>query len=451
MREIINNRIEEINGEKFTILYNKDTGEYVRLNQDALKIYTIIKSDNALESLKGFKDEDNINNLLDVFRKRNILVPEYHENVTTDKKIPRGKVENGILIHHLRLDLTENCNLDCTYCYEKVTMNSIKENMSWEIAKKAIDEFYIILVNNNTKNCSVRFFGGEPLLQLDLLIQCLDYCNNLFTKRDIVVEYLLNTNGTLLTREICELLKKYNVHVILSLDGIGSVNDEHRKFKNGVGSFDIINTKVDYLYQERCSFTYTVVCTDQNYKDLKNLIDYIADKGKLYGIESYISINTLRICSRKGIVDISVEEQVNYIMEAIKYAETSGVRISSGSIHMCFRHFIDKNINNRYCAGIGSELCIHPNGDICACTGNQTKIGDIFNIDHLLKSKKYLDIAMRDYRENSECVACEIKTYCSGGCYAEYLSSDGKESNTNRGCELEIKLFKELIKHYLLS
>lgn len=454
MEEVIDENIEVIKGENYSILYDRESGEYIRINKPAYDVYTLLKEKSQTEILNKFQGQKSIEKLLNIYRNKGILInkrKQKEDSLYKPKNINIEDIKNGFLVRALRLNITEKCNLDCTYCYEKVSNKHIKREMSWEVARNAIKNFFEIIERNNVNHCCIRFFGGEPLLKIELLTKCLMLCKSIADEHNIEVEYLLNTNGTLLNEEICKLLKQYNIHTILSLDGVQSINDIHRKFLTGVGSFTTIDKKIEYLYKENCTFNYTVVCTNDNYKELRSLIDYISNKGKKYGKEDCLSLNNIHICSRQGIVDMPVDEQVKYIIDTIKYAEIKGVKTYGGSVTMCYRHFVDKDVNSQYCAGIGNELCVQTNGDVWACEGNTIVLGNIEDINAVLTSEKYIEIATRDFNKNPECRNCRIKAYCCGGCLAEYLSDSGKKRNTNRDCELQIKLFQELVKHYVLS
>ncbi len=141
-----------------------------------------------------------------------------------------------MIIRHLTLFLTSCCNMQCSYCYLEHKNSDI---MSWEIAEKSVN-----LLNQGDGEKSLSFFGGEPLLQSDLLFSIADYI-----KKSIGTKIYLSvtTNGILLTPDIMEKLQKYDIFVVLSLDGYGKEANKHRKLCNGKNYWSILEHNLSYI------------------------------------------------------------------------------------------------------------------------------------------------------------------------------------------------------------
>lgn len=142
-------------------------------------------------------------------------------------------------INHLTLFLTADCNMQCSYCF---LGNKSRDIMSWETARKAVN-----LLDHNDGKKSVSFFGGEPLLQSELLFEIADYI-----RRGIGSEVNLSvtTNGVLLTPDMMEKLQKYNIFVVLSLDGYGEEANIHRKFPDGRKFWDVLEHNLSHIPTE---------------------------------------------------------------------------------------------------------------------------------------------------------------------------------------------------------
>lgn len=147
--------------------------------------------------------------------------------------------------HALYLIVSEDCNLRCKYCvfsdYYPLYPNHMKRQMSLKTAIRAVD-WYVNLIEPQIikrphKKFGLSFFGGEPLLNMNVISRILEYTNNRYPD---LFNYLLTTNGTLLTQKNIETLAKYNVHIALSLDGPSAEHDRCRTFIDGKGSYDII-------------------------------------------------------------------------------------------------------------------------------------------------------------------------------------------------------------------
>lgn len=151
---------------------------------------------------------------------------------------------------HLILQVTQQCNLRCSYCaYSGNYYNREHSNqrMGIDIARKAID--YYIAHANSSEKYTIGFYGGEPLLEFDLIRQCVDYC--LIKRLDRPIKYQMTTNATLLTADKVAFCEKYGFDLLISLDGDKNEHDINRKFRNGQGSFDTI---IDNLKALRCQY-----------------------------------------------------------------------------------------------------------------------------------------------------------------------------------------------------
>lgn len=150
-------------------------------------------------------------------------------------------------IESINLQVTQNCNLRCDYCpYTGNYYNNRKHSnkrMSFELAKRGIDFLY-----NHSMNCdvvNVAFYGGEPLLEFDLIKECIEYTRGKFLTKKIV--FNLTSNGVLLTDEIMRFFSENDVLLTISLDGPEYIHDKSRVTANGTGSFEIIYKKLHYF------------------------------------------------------------------------------------------------------------------------------------------------------------------------------------------------------------
>lgn len=147
------------------------------------------------------------------------------------------------------LQLTQSCNFRCIYCpytqENSLTRNHEDNYMSWEVAKQTIDFLHQHSVDSNY--VSINFYGGEPLLQFDLIKKCVEYCHKAFNGKEHI--FGITTNGTLLTDEICKYMEKESFSILVSLDGIKSTNDKNRKFKfnSEKSTFDKVIKKLRYI------------------------------------------------------------------------------------------------------------------------------------------------------------------------------------------------------------
>ncbi len=155
----------------------------------------------------------------------------------------------GKKIQQAILQITQRCNLRCAYCaysgrYENRSHSP--KSMSFETAKQAID--MALAHSEDTMNFVLGFYGGEPLLELPLIKQCVDYVKKQAPDRKIT--YSMTTNGTLLTPEVYGYLINNQFSILISLDGPKQIHDQSRKFPNGSGSYDLIMNNIRHIHRE---------------------------------------------------------------------------------------------------------------------------------------------------------------------------------------------------------
>ena len=159
----------------------------------------------------------------------------YHDYVVDFKK--RKTVVKALCLH-----IAHDCNLACKYCFaEEGEYHGRRALMSFETGKKALD--FLIANSGNRRNLEVDFFGGEPLMNWEVVKQLVEYGRSKEKEFNKNFRFTMTTNGVLLNDEIMEFCNREMSNVVLSLDGRQEVNDRMRPFRNGKGSFDLIVPK----------------------------------------------------------------------------------------------------------------------------------------------------------------------------------------------------------------
>ena len=162
--------------------------------------------------------------------------------------------EAGI-VKSLCLHLSHDCNLRCRYCFaNQGDYHGKRENMPLNVALKAVD--MLIAKSGSVKNLEMDFFGGEPLMNFDVLRQTVSYAKEQAQKAGKIFKFTCTTNGLLLDREKSDYLNEEMDNVVLSLDGRREVNDFARPCPNGRGSFDLIVDNFRYFRSIRGNKSY---------------------------------------------------------------------------------------------------------------------------------------------------------------------------------------------------
>lgn len=339
------------------------------------------------------------------------------------------------------LHLAHDCNLRCKYCFASTGgYKGHRSLMSAETAQKAID--LLVTLSEGRRNLEVDFFGGEPMMNFNVLKQTVAYARGIEAEKGKNFRFTVTTNGLTLNEENIEYINREMSNVVLSLDGRREINDRMRVTVGGNGSFDTIVPKFQRLVQGRGDKEYYVRGTYTRYN-----LDFDADVLALHDL---------------GFDQISVEPVVgpetdDYAIQPQHLAdiEQSYTRLMERMIGdqqkktrpFNFFHFM-MDLSNGPCAikrlkgcGSGNEyVAITPEGDIYPChqfVGNEEfKMGDVDNGITAPAIKE--EFAQANLLHKIECQECWAKFFCSGGCNANNHAFRGSILQPHEmSCELE--------------
>lgn len=345
-------------------------------------------------------------------------------------------------IKALCLNIAHDCNLRCGYCFaSKGGFGGARELMSAEVAKKAID----MLVNKSgkRKNLEVDFFGGEPLLNFDVVKETVAYARALEKKHDKNFRFTITTNAVLLDEDNMKYINKNMVNVVLSVDGRKEINDLMRKHIDGAGTYEDIMPKIRRMANLRNQDRYYVRGTfTRKNKDFSKDVLHLADLGF-----RQISVEPV-VCARETGYDLR-EEDLQELFDEYETLAAEYVKRRKGKKWFNFFHFMvdleqgpcaAKRI--RGCGSGGEYLSVTPNGDIYPC--HQFVGKEDFKMGNVNEGE--IDAEIRDafakpnVYTKKECSECWAKFYCSGGCAANAYSFNQDLSVPYKvGCELEKK------------
>ena len=356
----------------------------------------------------------------------------------------RERIISGKSITKLLLMVTEKCMLACKYCYvpDAPGNNTYTkcEDMTWDIAKKAINAFSEIVQTNGQKNVHIRFHGGEPLLNFELIKKAILYTETLFVEYN--VSFHINSNGIVMNDAIAKFLSEHNVDLEISLDGTEETHNKTRIFPNGRGSFNYAVKAIDTLKKYNPLLTninFSVTLNRLNCSDLNAIVDLAYEKGV-----KEIEVNTLLFEHPLDILD-DIDTRVRCLIEMRKYGVRKGIKIS-GKWFKLFERLNNPVIN--YCGRMGQQIGVDYKGDVFLCTGYMKRFGKVENWREIIKQHDYTDICMRVLGNIPECNNCSVQGLCAGGCTASVAKSYGNfDYSERKECEFRKKMVKELIKN----
>ena len=346
------------------------------------------------------------------------------------------------VVKALCLHIAHDCNLACQYCFAgKGEYQGDKALMSYEVGKQALD--FLIANSGNRRNLEVDFFGGEPLMNFDVVKRLVEYGREQEKIHDKNFRFTLTTNGVLLNDEISEFLNKEMSNVVLSVDGRKEVHDLMRPTRNGKGSYDLIMPKFQKLAEERNQMNYYVrgTFTRNNLDFSKDVLD-LADLGfKQISVEPVVS-------SEEEPYSIREEDVSQVLLEYDKLAKEMLARKKAGKGFNFFHFMIDLSggpcVAKRLSGcGSGTEyLAVTPWGDLYPChqfVGNEDFLmGNVF--DGVKRTDIRDEFKLCNVYAKDKCQNCFAKFYCSGGCAANSYNFHGKINDAyDIGCELQRK------------
>ncbi|HLP48748.1 MAG TPA: radical SAM protein, partial [Candidatus Kapabacteria bacterium] len=174
--------------------------------------------------------------------------------------VQQQNVIPGDGIKKLTLLMGQACNLKCHYCFNRNKSHIPKKYMSKEVAKAAVD--LLFRESNHVETLNIGFYGGEPMLQFDLIKWIISYTNQKADEFHKTIKYNMTTNGTLLTDEGIQFITENKIHTTISLDGNREIHDKNRVFPDGSGSFDTVFSAYTRLKEKsNDTTTFTVVCS----------------------------------------------------------------------------------------------------------------------------------------------------------------------------------------------
>ena len=360
----------------------------------------------------------------------------YQEYVTEFKK--RKTVVKALCLH-----VAHDCNLGCRYCFaEEGEYHGRRALMSFEVGKKALD--FLIANSGNRRNLEVDFFGGEPLMNWDVVKQLVEYGRSKEEACGKHFRFTLTTNGVLLNDEIMEFCNREMSNVVLSLDGRREVNDFMRPTRKGKGSsYDIIVPKFQKFAKSRAGKDYYVRGTFTRYNlDFSEDVKHFADLGfDQMSIEPVVAPPEEPYAIREEDLPRILEEYDKLALEYIKRKkEGRGFQFFHFMIDLSQGPCVAKRLSG---CGSGTEyLAVTPWGDFYPChqfVGQEDfRMGSVD--EGIIRTDIRDEFKLCNVYAKERCRDCFARFYCSGGCAANSYHFHGSITDAYEiGCEMQKK------------
>ena len=347
------------------------------------------------------------------------------------------------VVKALCLHIAHDCNLACRYCFAKEGEynQSKRELMSYEVGKRALD--FLVENSGSRHNLEVDFFGGEPLMNFDVIKALVKYGRSIEEEKNKKFRFTLTTNGVLLNDEILDLANKEMSNLVLSIDGRKEIHDKMRPFRGGQGSYDKIVDKFKHAADSRDQMNYYVRGTfTRNNLDFSEDVKHLADLGfEQISVEPVVAESTEEYAIR--------EEDIPFILDQYdKLALDLLERKKNGKPVNFFHFMIDltggpcvaKRLSG---CGSGTEyLSVTPTGDLYPCHQfvgkDEFKLGDVYT--GITNREVQNEFKLCNVYAKDKCRDCFARFYCSGGCAANSYNFSGDINGAyDIGCELQKK------------
>ena len=407
---------------------------------DVIALYEGHTREEIVNSLRERYPETEVEEALDEVQmlvdNEELFTKDTYENYIMDFK-KRPTVVKALCLH-----IAHDCNLACQYCFaEEGEYHGRRALMSFEVGKKALD--FLIANSGNRRNLEVDFFGGEPLMNWQVVKDLVTYGREQEKLHDKKFRFTLTTNGVLLNDEVMEFCNREMGNVVLSIDGRKEVHDKMRPFRKGAGSYDLIVPKFQQFAESRHQDKYYVRGTFTHYNlDFSEDVLHLADLGfKQISVEPVVAEPKEPYAIREEDLPKLFEEYDKLAVEMIR-------RHKSGEDFNFFHFMIDleggpcvaKRLSG---CGSGTEyLAVTPWGDFYPChqfVGNEKFL--LGNVDEgILNTDIRDEFKCCNVYAKEKCRKCFARFYCSGGCAANAYNFSGDICGAyDIGCELQKK------------
>lgn len=420
-------KIKNVNGINY--FYNILTNAIFEMDNDSEKVFVQNKDIEEYPELKKFcennfilKTEDNIKRIEEVYKK------------SVYKKCS-SKIKGMTLM------VSQRCNLRCRYCYGDEGEYKNQGEMELEIAIKALK---MLLKETDEKDIFICFFGGEPLMNYELIRDFVSYLekNSNFDRN---IHYSMTTNLTLLNSEIKNFINDKNIKLTVSLDGDKNSNDLNRFYKNGTGIYDKVVKNINEL--EKNVLVRSTICP--NNLDINKSVRHLTETLGFSRVAWAEADNLLSEEDYKIMADsyIGLIDYIDELIKACKYDEVKKYHMFCNIL----KRFSKDGMRVKGCGAGNNMFTVDIDGKMYPCHRfvglTDFVIGDI-NKEKYDSDKEFL--TGWDLANFSECSTCIARNSCGGGCVNQnYYSTGSIKKHSEANCIYIRTIHERILESYI--
>lgn len=337
------------------------------------------------------------------------------------------------------LHITDRCNLRCEYCY----LPHLKHDMSLEIGRASIDAIFRSAKQNGFNKIKLKYAGGEALLLWPLVENLHQYALEKGKKHNIDVQGVVLSNGTLMDANISDSINSMGLKLMISLDGLGSVQDAHRPYAGGRGTFEDVLKGIDFAISSGVTPNISITISGKNAYGLPDIVDWVLNKDLPFSLNFYRE-NDLS----KEKDDLLLEESriIDGMLAAYKVIEENLPRAS------LLASLVDRaNLSaahNRTCSVGENYMVFDYRGQISKCQMLINQPVSNINANDPLAEIRQDKIGIQNLHvdEKEGCKSCEWKYWCTGGCSLSTFRATGRYDVKSPNCEIYKAIYPEAIR-----
>lgn len=361
---------------------------------------------------------------------------------TPDKEILDYKPTTSPIVKALCLHIAHDCNLRCAYCFAgQGPYGGDRSLMSAEVGKQAID--YLLEVSGPRKQVEIDFFGGEPLLNMDVVKELVEYGRVKSEEAGKKLKFTITSNCVLLTEDVQQYLNDNDISCVLSIDGRKEINDKMRPFAGGAGSYDVIKDKIVDFTKGRQGKEFFVRGTFTRHNlDFTKDAEHLVNEGiNVLSLEPVVSSEDLDYAIiKEHIPELKEEYEKLTRFYLDRYEKGEGFDFFHFNVDLSQGPCLPKRLS---ACGAGHEyLAVSPSGDLYPC--HQFVEREEFKVGHVSTGMTNTEIGKEFQNAHvlnkEECRSCWARFYCGGGCHNNNLEFRGSLLKPYQvTCELQKK------------
>lgn len=337
------------------------------------------------------------------------------------------------------LHMTDRCNLRCAYCY----LPHLPMDMSWETAQAVVDTICRTAVNHGYRRVKLKYAGGEPLLRFAFVADLHRYAQAVARDHGVIIEGVVLSNGTLLTAEMLQEMLSLGLHLMISLDGLGSEHNSQRCYADGHDSAADVMSSVELALAHGLTPGVSVTISGRNANALPDLVAWILEHDVPFGIHFYREHDASQLES-----DLALEEDriVAGMLAAYQVIEANLPR------HSLLASLVDGAnlaVAHRHTCAVGRHyLVFDTEGQISRCQMHMhrpvTTVRAVDPLAHIRTTTSGIQNLSVDEKEG--CRSCEWKYWCTGGCPLTTWQATGRYDVQSPNCAIYKRLYPEVLR-----